>query len=76
VESSSATVVLGSSSSRSSPWISCIVHNWLSTKYDYQTTRTTRGRSSLTSSTGLLSWLGRQVGWRCQQVHQAPLLRL
>jgi hypothetical protein len=52
---------------RSSPWISCIVHNWLSTKYDYQTTCTTREGSSLTSSTGLLSRLGRQVCWRCRQ---------
>jgi hypothetical protein len=40
-KSSSAIAALGSTSSRSSPWISCIVHNWLSTKYDYQTTCTT-----------------------------------
>jgi hypothetical protein len=63
---------------RSSPWISCIVHNWLSTKYHYQTTCTTQERSSLTSSTGLLSRLGRQVCWRCRlvQLQQAPHLRL
>jgi hypothetical protein len=46
---------------RSSLWISCRVHHWLSTKYDYQTTCTTRERSSLTGSTRLLSRLGRQV---------------
>jgi hypothetical protein len=56
VEPSSATAVLGSSSS-------CTVHNRLSTKYDYQATCTTRGRSSLTNSTGLLSRFGRQVYW-------------
>jgi hypothetical protein len=63
---------------RSSPLISCTVHNWLSTKYDYQTTCTTRERSSLTSSTGLLSRLGCQVCWRCRLVHleQAPPLQL
>jgi hypothetical protein len=43
---------------RISPWISCTVYNWLSTKYDYQTTCTTRERSSLTSLTGLLSRVG------------------
>jgi hypothetical protein len=63
---------------RSSPWISCTVHNWLSTKYDNQTTCTTRERSSLTSSTGPLSRLGHQVCWRCRQVQlqQAPPLWL
>jgi hypothetical protein len=60
-KSSPATAALGSSSSRSSPWISCTVHNWLSTKYDYQTTCTIQERSSLTSLTGLLSRLVRQV---------------
>jgi hypothetical protein len=53
---------------RSSLWISCTVHNWLSTKYDYQTTCTTREGSSLTSSTGLLSRLERQVCWQCRLV--------
>jgi hypothetical protein len=53
---------------KTSLWISCIVQNGLSTKYDYQTTCTTQGRSSLTSSTGLPSQLGRQVCWRCRQV--------
>jgi hypothetical protein len=45
---------------RSSPWISCRVHKWLSTKYDYQIKCTTRERSLLKGSTGLLSWLGRE----------------
>jgi hypothetical protein len=36
---------------RSSPWISCRVHTWLSTQYDYQTKCTTWERSSLTGST-------------------------
>jgi hypothetical protein len=53
---------------RSSPWISCTVHNWLSTKYDYQTTCTTREGSSLASSTGLLSRSGRQVCLQCRLV--------
>jgi hypothetical protein len=44
-------------------WISCIVHNWLSTKYDYQPTCTTRERCSLTSSTEQQSRTGRQVCW-------------
>jgi hypothetical protein len=48
---------------RSSPLISCRVHNWLSTQYDYQTKRTTRERSSLIGSTGLLSRLGRRGCW-------------
>jgi hypothetical protein len=63
---------------RSSPWISCRVRNWLSTKYDYKTTCTTRERYSLTGSTGLLSRLGRQGCWRCRpvQLQQAPPLGL
>jgi hypothetical protein len=61
---------------RSSPRISCRVHNRLSTKYDYQTKCTTEERSSLTSSTGLLSRLGRQGCWRCRPVQpqQVPPL--
>jgi hypothetical protein len=63
---------------RSSSWISCRVRNWLSTKYDYQTTCTTRERSSLTGLTRLLSRLGRQGCWRCRpvQLQQAPPLGL
>jgi hypothetical protein len=48
---------------RLSPWISCRVHNWLSTQYDYQIKCTTREGSSLTGSTGLLSRLGRRGYW-------------
>jgi hypothetical protein len=44
---------------RSSSSISCRVHNWLSTQYDYQTKCTTRGEPSLTGSTGPPSRLGR-----------------
>jgi hypothetical protein len=51
---------------RSSPSISCRVHNWLSTQYDYQTKCTTRERPSLTGSTGPLSRLERRGYWRCR----------
>jgi hypothetical protein len=44
---------------RSSPSISCRVHNWLSTQCDYQTKCTTQEGPSLTGSTGLPSCLGR-----------------
>jgi hypothetical protein len=51
---------------RSSPWISYRVHNWLLTKYDYQSKCTTRERSALTGLTGLLSRSGRRGYWRCR----------
>jgi hypothetical protein len=63
---------------RTSPSISCTVHNRWSIKYDYQAICTTRERSSLTSLTGQQSRSERLVCWQCRQARtrRAPPPRL
>jgi hypothetical protein len=74
--SSSATLRRVHPHPRSSPSISCRVHNWLSTQYNYQTKCTTREGSSLTSLTGQPSRLGRRGCWQCRPVQPRQALPL
>jgi uncharacterized protein (DUF2132 family) len=78
VEPSSATAALGSSPSQDKSVDFLLSTQWVVNQVRLQIYMYYSGRSSLTSSTGLLSRLGRQVCWRCRlvQLQQAPPLRL